>query len=145
MKAIYLDMDGTIVDLYGYENWAMMLDSGDTTPYKQAKPMLNLCSLAKILNNKQKQGYRIGIISWLSKSGTEEYNNAVKKVKQQWLKTHLKSVNFDEIHIVEYGTPKEKIINHPMGILFDDEQQIRDAWPGLAFDEINLINNLKSV
>lgn len=145
MKAIYLDMDGTIVDLYGHNNWAAMLDSEDVTPYKNAKPKVNLCSLAKILNNKQKKGYSIGIISWLSKTGTQEYNQKVKQIKENWLKTHLKSVNFDEIKIVEYGTPKETIINHPTGILFDDDIQIRIAWPGEAFDETDLINNLKSI
>ena len=51
---IYFDMDGTIADLYGVENWLDYLINSDATPYKVAKPLINLNSLARVLNNKQK-------------------------------------------------------------------------------------------
>ena len=82
---INFDMDGTIADLYGVENWLEMLIAEDTTPYAEAEPLLRLCSLARVLNRLQRNGYNLAVISWLSKSGTEEYNEAVTAVKMAWL------------------------------------------------------------
>jgi hypothetical protein len=83
---INFDMDGTIADLYGVENWLDHLINGNTHPYEVAKPMLHFATLARKLNALKKNGYRIAIISWLSKSGTEEYNERVATAKREWLK-----------------------------------------------------------
>ena len=86
---INFDMDGTIADLYGVENWLDYLIAEDTTPYAEAEPLLRLCSLARVLNRLQRNGYELAVISWLSKSGSEAYNEAVTAVKLNWLKKHL--------------------------------------------------------
>ena len=142
---IFFDMDGTIADLYGVENWLDYLIASDTLPYAVAKPLLKLNSLARVLNRLQKEGYRIGVISWLSKSGTEEYNNAVTEVKKNWLKKHLASVHFDEINIVKYGTPKQMFARTENDILFDDEEKNRNNWTGKAFDVNAIIETLKGM
>lgn len=141
MNKIWFDMDGTIANLYGVEGWLDDLENERVRPYQEAKPLLNLQVLARRLNNLQKQGYEIGIISWLSKSGTDEYNQKVKEVKLKWLRTHLGSVQFNEIHIVEYGTPKESL---GQGVLFDDEERNRIAWGQGAYDVDNILEILKS-
>ena len=142
---IFFDMDGTIADLYGVENWLDYLIASDTLPYAVAKPLVKLNSLARILNKLQRNGYKIGIISWLSKSGSDEYNSAVAEVKRNWLKKHLTSVNFDEIHIVKYGTPKQVFAKTTNDILFDDEKPNRDNWTGKAFDVNAIIEILKGI
>jgi len=142
---IFFDMDGTIADLYGVENWLDYLIASDTLPYKIAKPLIRLNSLARILNKLQKNGYRIGIISWLSKNGTEDYNKAVTETKMNWLKKHLASVNFDEINIVEYGTPKQLFAKTKNDILFDDEAKNRNNWTGTAFDVNEILEILKGM
>ena len=142
---IFFDMDGTIADLYGVENWLDYLIASDTLPYAIAKPLLKLNSLARILNRLQKEGYRIGVISWLSKSGTEEYNNAVTETKKNWLKKHLASVHFDEINIVKYGTPKQVFARTENDILFDDDEKNRSTWTGKAFDVNAIIEILKEM
>ena len=144
-KAIYLDMDGSIADLYGVENWLPMLRNEETTPYTKAKPMVNMNSLARILNRLQRNGWTIGIVSWTAKNGTIEYNERVRKAKIEWLKTHLKSVHFDEVKVIDYGVPKEIVVDNPMGILFDDEEQNRTNWIGTAFDVDDIIGVLKGV
>ena len=144
-KAIYFDMDGTIANLYGVENWLENLRAENPAPYEKALPLLKLNQLAKILNNLQKKGWSIGIVSWLSKNSSENYDLEVTKAKNKWLKSHLKSVKFDEIKIVPYGTPKEKIVNFPKGILFDDELKNRENWKGQAFDEKNILEILKAL
>lgn len=144
-KAIYFDMDGTIANLYGVENWLPKLRAEDESPYIDAKPLLKFSQLARLLNKLQSNGYVIGVVSWLSKNGTEFYNSKVTKAKLNWLKEHLKSVNFDEIIIVPYGTPKEKIVNYPNGILFDDEEQNRKNWKGQAYNETEILEILKTL
>ena len=138
-------MDGTIADLYGVENWLDYLIAFDALPYAIAKPLLRLNSLARVLNRLQREGYRIGIISWLSKSGTEEYNNAVTETKKNWLKKHLASVHFDEINIVKYGTPKQMFARTENDILFDDEEKNRNNWTGKAFDVNAILEILKGM
>lgn len=149
-KAIYFDMDGTIADLYGCENWLADLIDGYTRPYREAKPLVNMRKLGVLLNQLQEQGYHIGIVSWLSKSGTEQYNQRVTKTKEQWLARHLGAVDWDEIKIVPYGTPKSSVVDFPGGLLFDDEQRNRKEWTsatdtGLAFDVDNILEILSSL
>lgn len=139
---IWFDMDGTIADLYGVDNWLEKLVNSDPSPYAEAAPLVNLSRLARRLNKLQRNGYKIGIVSWLSKSGSCEYNEMVISAKKKWLEIHLKSVKFDYIDIIEYGTPKEIGRN---GILFDDEEKNRKNWKGNSFDENQIFEILKSL
>ena len=143
-KAMWFDMDGCIADLYGVPNWLEYLINSDPYPYKAAKPLINMNSLARLLNRLQAEGYHIGIVSWLSKSGTESYNEAVTNAKLAWLNKHLHSVHWDEIVIVPYGTPKHEAVSIE-GILFDDEERNRTNWTGIAYDVENIIEILKGL
>lgn len=144
IKAIYFDLDGTIADLYGVEGWLDDLIAENTRPYAEAKPLLNLSLLARYIHKAQKMGYIVGIISWLSKSGSPEYNKAVTEVKREWLKKHLPSVEWDEIHIVEYGTPKSTCRTCP-GILFDDEERNLKEWGAGAVIASSLLEVLRNL
>lgn len=139
---INFDLDGTLVDLYGVENWLTMLKAEDTTPYEIAKPLVNFSVLSRYLNKLIDNGVKVNVISWTSKGGSKEYNEKVAKVKREYLAKHLPSVKFSNIYIVDYGTPKHKIAN---GILFDDEVKNRENWTGYAFDETDIINILKAL
>lgn len=125
---IYLDLDGTLVNFYGVPNWLECLEAQDSTPYRVAKPLVHLSTLARYLNRLQARGYHIGIISWLSKSGTDKFNAEVAEVKRDWLAKHLPSVQWDEIHIVPYGVPKSNCATCSNAILFDDEQRNLNEW-----------------
>ena len=142
MNAIYLDMDGTIANLYAVPNWLKMLRAENPTPYIQAEPLVQLSALARHLNRLQRNGYIIGIISWGSKHATPEYDEAVAKAKNFWLSKHLPSVKFDEIHIVPYGTPKSTVAKEKNGYLFDDEENNRAEWGINAFDVVNMLDIL---
>jgi len=144
-KTIYFDMDGTIANLYGVDGWLNSIINRDASPYTSAEPMVRMNVLARVLNNMIKKGWTIGIVSWLAKNSTEEYDKAVTEAKIKWLKTHLKSVKFEEIHIVPYGTPKHEIVNNPNGILFDDEEPNRTNWIGTAYDVNAIIETLKAI
>ena len=142
---INFDMDGTIADLYANPNWLPMLQAYDPTPYATAKPLLRLCTLARKLNTLQRNGYRIAVISWLSKESTPEYDEAVTATKLAWLAEHLPSVHWDEITIVPYGTPKENFCHTPFDILFDDEERNRMNWAGKAYDVQNIMEILREI
>ena len=144
-KAIYFDMDGTIADLYGVEGWLDYLVAEKTKPYREAKPLVDMRKLGKLLNELQAQGWHIGVISWLSKSGSDYYGEKVAQTKEKWLADHLGSVHFDEIKIAKYGTPKQFLADHPFGILFDDERQNREAWVGEAYDVHNILQVLTAI
>ena len=135
---IWFDMDGTISNLYAVENWLEQLRAESPKPYAEAVPMLNMSLLARYLNKLQAAGFQIGIISWLSKVSSAEYSQKVTDAKLAWLHQHLKSVSWNEIIIVNYGTNKETYAHSENDILFDDEQHNRDNWTGKAY-EPNLI------
>ena len=142
---INFDMDGTIADLYANPNWLPLLRDYDPSPYKTAKPLLRLCDLARKLNTLQRNGYRLAVISWLSKESTAEYDEAVTNAKLEWLAKHLPSVNWDEITIVPYGTPKENYCHNPLDILFDDEERNRNNWTGRAYGVENILEILREI
>jgi len=141
---IYFDMDGTIANFYGVENWLDYLINSDTTPYDVAKPLINFSAFARQIHKMQKNGFTFGIVSWLSKNGTNEYNRAVTESKLNWLKKHLPSVFWDEIHIVSYGTPKSTVVNDKNGFLFDDELNNRIEWGKNSFGVENILATLRT-
>lgn len=144
-KAIYFDMDGTIADLYGVDGWLDMLINEDATPYVKATPLVRLATLARMLNRLQRDGWHIGIVSWLAPGNNPYYDKDVTEAKIEWLKNHMPSVTWNEIKIVEYGTPKSTVVNIKGGILFDDEEKNRIEWDGIAYDVNDIIGVLKAV
>src|SRR5574344_1101398 len=125
-KAIYFDMDGTIANLYGIPNWLPKLRACDPSPYAQAVPMCDLRLMARYLNQLQREGYVLGVISWLAKEAPS---------------TYLEAVQWDEIHLVKYGTPKHLTARTKRRIIFDDNLEVREHWlryGGQAFDEKNI-------
>lgn len=141
-KEINLDMDGVLAGLYGVDNWLADLESENTRPYRVAKPLVNMNTLAKQIHKLQATGYEVNIISWTSKSGSADYNAKVADEKKKWLRRHLRSVQFNNIHILPYGTPKE---NYGSGILFDDEERNRRNWKGIAYDETDILGVMNTL
>lgn len=144
MRTIYFDMDGTIANFYGVEGWLNDLINENDRPYRNAKPLINMQRLAHKLNNLQKKGFRIGIISWGSKNSSENFLENVKTAKMDWLNLHLNSVKWNEIHIVPYGTPKE-IFKKKDDILFDDEELNRKNWKYNAYTEKEIFTTLATI
>jgi phosphoglycolate phosphatase-like HAD superfamily hydrolase len=131
VKMICFDMDGTIADLYGVENWLEMLRAFDPTPYEIAEPMWDMAELADLLHQVQTIGIEIRIITWLSKESTTEYDDAVRVAKRNWLAEQ--GFPFDHFHGVRYGATKADNIRRYLGegetaILIDDNAKIRQGW-----------------
>lgn len=144
-RTIWFDMDGTIADLYGVRGWLDALVAESTMPYEQAGVLVNMSQLAKLLHKVQAVGYKVGIVSWTSKNGSELFNGQVALAKMYWLHKHLPSVQWDEVRIVAYGTPKQQYKHSTSDILFDDEQHNREQWQGTAYEPYAIMNVLKEL
>lgn len=125
-KALLFDMDGTIADLYGVPNWLENLRAYNPQPYAIAEPMYDMDTLTEILNLLKSRGWKIKIVSWLSKESTPEYDKAVRQAKREWLERT--GFPADEIHIIKYGTPKQRYAKEDISILIDDTADVRSSF-----------------
>lgn len=146
-KVIVFDMDGTIADFYGVDNWLDDLNNYRTRPYEIAEPLYDMVELANLLEELKKIGYIIAITTWLSANSTKEYDNEVRKAKLEWLARY--NFPYDEIHLVKYGTTKANCTRKLGGfqILVDDNEKIRKGWNlGATIDaNENIIEMLKAL
>lgn len=148
---ICFDMDGTIADLYGVENWLPMLRDFDPTPYEVAEPMWQMAELAEVLNLLRAVGVEIRIITWLSKESNPQYDAEVREAKRNWLAEQ--NFPFDHFHGVQYGATKADSIrrylpNGETAILIDDNAKVRNGWhmgeaiDPTACDIVEVLRNL---
>ena len=146
-KILVFDMDGTIADLYGVENWLSLLRAENPLPYEIARPLYDMDELAQILLQLKSKNYLIVVTSWGSLNATPEYMAKIRQAKKDWLYQY--NFPFDEIHIVKYGTTKANCTRKYGGyqILFDDNQKIRKGWNlGATVDaNENIIEYLKEL
>lgn len=129
MKAICLDMDGTIANLYGVDNWLAKLRACDASPYMDAEPLYPVNDLRHALRKLIDQGWEVRIITWLSKESTKEYSKAVRKSKKAWLSQH--NIPYTKAHMVQYGTNKSTYLKQKgveIGFLWDDDEKVRKSW-----------------
>lgn len=130
-KMICFDMDGTIADLYSVPNWLPMLEASDPTPYAEARPMWDMDTLGGLLWKLSGIGIEVRIITWLAKDSTEEYKNAVREAKLEWLRKY--DFPFDHFHGVAYGATKADSIRRYLdpnetAWLIDDNAKVRNGW-----------------
>ena len=127
-KTLVFDMDGTLVDLYGVENWLEDLRNFKARPYQLAQPMYDKDLLNTILLALKSCGWRIVVTSWLSKESNPQYDTVVRLAKR----LSLERMEFpaDEIHLVKYGTTKANGTRHLGGyqVLVDDNEDVRKGW-----------------
>ena len=146
-KVLVFDMDGTIANLYGVDNWLGMLRAFNPTPYAIAEPMYDMGKLVGLLNALKKNGWRIAVTSWLSKESNPAYDAEVRMAKINWLDAF--SFPYEEIHLVKQGTTKANCTRKLGGyqILVDDNKKVRDGWTlGDTIDATtNIMNALESL
>ena len=128
-KILVFDMDGTIADLYGVDNWLDDLQNDRVRPYKVCKPIYDTQTMNDLIARLKEVGYKIIITTWLAMNSTKEYKREVRKAKLNWLDEI--GFNYDEIHLVQYGTTKAdctRKYKNVEQILVDDNEEIRKGW-----------------
>lgn len=151
IKMIVWDMDGTIADLYGVENWLPMLENEIVLPYEIAKPMWDMERLARVVKALQEIGIEQRIVSWLAKDSSEEYKTEVRRAKRNWLEEN--AFPFDHFHGVQFGATKADSVRKFLAedekaILIDDSFTVRKGWTlGETVNptEINVVEFLENL
>ena len=151
VRMIVWDMDGTIADLYGVENWLPMLENEIVLPYEIAKPMWDMERLVNVIRGLQDFGIEQRIVTWLSMDSSEQYKSEVRRAKREWLDEF--DFPFDHFHGVQYGATKADSVRKFLAedetaILIDDSAKVRKGWHlGETVDptEINVIDFLETL
>ena len=132
MKKIYLDIDGTIANLYEQKNWLERLQKEDTTIFLECQPLILESELLRLFPPKY---YEIIILSMTPYNCSKEYHNQVIEQKNQWLDIHFPLLK-KRIY-KKYGNNKN-LKNSANAILIDDNETIRNTFKGIAFNPIDL-------
>lgn len=127
-KVLVFDMDGTIANLYGVNNWLEDLRAENPRPYISAEPLYDMDLLRMILQAFQCAGWKIVVTTWLAKESSKAYDELVRKAKLEWLENF--KFPYEEIHLVKYGTTKANCTRKLGGfqVLVDDNDQVRKGW-----------------
>ena len=129
---VYLDMDGTIADLYGEKNWLPDLINEKTDPFVNAKPMITEKTLFETF---PKDKYEIKILSMTPKGARKEYCEKVAKAKNEWLDKYFP--NLKKRIYLPFGSNKN-LKNSSNAILVDDSTPIRENYRGTALNPAEL-------
>lgn len=127
-KCIMFDMDGTVYDLYGVDNWLDKLNNSDVSVYCDGAPKVDLDKLAEVCLALIDKGYEIGVITWLAKNGSDRFNRNTTETKKLWVKNNMPYVT--RFTAQKYGTPKQKALDRTFkfAILVDDNKEVREMW-----------------
>lgn len=132
MIKVYLDMDGTIADLYNEPNWLENLRTEKQGMFQTLRPMITETRLIELFPNDK---YEVVILSMVPKGATKEYSEIVKQEKNAWIDKHFPSIK-KRIYL-KYGYNKN-LKNSKNAILIDDNEQIRKCFKGLALNPSEL-------
>lgn len=128
MKKIYFDMDGTVYDLYGIDNWLEMLMNEEKGAFLIGNPLVDMNKLENICLWLIKKGYQIGIITWLPMGASLEYCEVCTEEKRKWAEKNMPYIS--EFYALEYGTPKQYAPARRASEmwLIDDNREVREMW-----------------
>lgn len=127
---IYFDLDGTVYNLYGVNNWLARLRNEDATAYNEGEFLhketynhfLEICSQLSSL------GVQFGVITWLAMQSSPEYEEEVTEIKREWVEEYLPFVT--EFNAQSYGIPKQNAIQKRAKrmYLIDDSTEVCEMW-----------------
>ncbi len=139
---LYLDMDGTIADLYAVENWLDRLTvQADVSVFKEAEPIYkgaHAVALEKALTFFG-AAYNIIVLTKLPPLTLQKMVE-VEQIKKEWLQKHI-NYTFDDIICIPYDFSKEKYRFNEEDSLIDDEEKNLKEWNGnpITIEEFNEI------
>ena len=129
---VYLDMDGTIADLYGQENWLEMLINEKDGAFINCEPLTTEKVLLALFPTDK---YTVKVLSMTPKNASKEYCEKVINEKNAWLDKYFP--NITKRHYLPYGDNKN-LKNSVNAILIDDNAKIRENYKGLALNPADL-------
>lgn len=125
-KIVYLDMDGTIANLYGQDNWLEKLQNETKGLFLNCEPLTTIEELEKQFPTTE---YELRVLSMTPKGVSKEYCEIVIAEKNAWLNKYFPTIT-KRIYL-PYGNNKN-LKNSKNAILVDDNETIRNNYKGLA-------------
>ena len=122
---ILLDLDGTVANLYGYNDWLGKLRA-EVPIYEELEPLVNMVELTAIARKLIDKGVEFGVVTWLAMGASEEYEFITSMEKFRWCKKYIPFIT--EFECQPYGTPKQTNYRHCKCILIDDNAEVRQAF-----------------
>ena len=86
---VYLDMDGTIADLYGQENWLEMLINEKDGAFINCEPLTTEKVLLSLFPTDK---YNVKVLSMTPKNASKEYCEKVINEKNAWLDKYFPNI-----------------------------------------------------
>lgn len=123
-NVIYFDMDNTLNKLKCVKDVWRRLDNKDVTPYMECLPCEHNIELLRCY---KKHGYKVVILSCLSRVTDEQFDEATCKAKHDWLCKYVGMEYIDECMYIPYTKHKEDYVEEE-GILVDDDISICMNW-----------------
>lgn len=118
---VYVDMDGTIADLYDVPGWLGRILAEDDLPYRVARPCGDLEGLKRLSKRAS-----VTFLSWGPGGANDAFLERVRAAKRAWLDAHgLESV---PLLCIPYGTPKSRAARAAGAYLLDDERRNIEDW-----------------
>lgn len=127
-KIVYLDMDGTIADLYGQQGWLTALENEEQGLFAKCEAFLTQNELLEYFPVDK---YELRICSMTPKNSTQKYCEQVIKEKNEWLDKYFPIITHRVY--MKYGNNKN-LKNSKNHILVDDNETIRKCYKGLALE-----------
>ena len=127
-KKIYLDLDGTVYNLYKIENWLPSLRNEESGVFSQNQFIGDYREFLKEVYRLIDGGWSFGVITWLPMGASPEYEQVCWEEKEQWINENLPFVN--EVNICSYGIPKQNSVQKRAKtmILIDDNREVCEMW-----------------
>lgn len=130
---IYFDLDGTLFNLYGKENWLEKLQNEDPTVFEGGGMtrgfMPNIDNnFFDVVSDLLDKGVEFEVITWLPMNASPEYELACELVKRKWVKENLPFIS--KVTCLSYGIPKQNAISKRASQMFliDDNMEICEMW-----------------
>ena len=125
---IYMDLDGTVYDLYNVVNWLEKLNLEDAQVFSEGDFIGNYNEFWEICNKLLAKGVQFGVITWLPMQASSEYETECTEIKRLWVKKFIPFVT--EFTAQSYGVPKQNAIvkRCKRMYLLDDNSEVCEMW-----------------
>ena len=125
---IWLDLDGTVYDLYSVENWLEKLRSENSSVFSEGGFIGDYDRFISICNKLVSVGVQFEVITWLPMQASEEYEIECAEAKREWVKKFMPFVT--EFTAQSYGIPKQNAIKKRAKTMYllDDNKEVCEMW-----------------
>lgn len=122
---ILFDLDGTVADLYGRNDWLEKLRA-EVPIYEELEPLIDMVELTAIAERLAEKGVEFGVVTWLSMGASVDYEFVTAMEKFRWCQKYMPYIS--EFEAQPYGTPKQTNYHHCKCILIDDNAEVRQSF-----------------